>query len=310
VSGAFLLRGVRKTYRGAERPALDGVSFEIPAGEVVAVVGPNGAGKTTLVKLLLGLLTPDAGSVFLEGQDLAAAPERASRSVSYLPQQGFGRALAALSVREAVEALGRLKGLTAAESAIRAGELISSLGLEPAQGQRLARASGGQRRLAALAGVLIGGRPILILDEPTNDLDAEARARVWDVLAGVRRAGRTVVLVTHNVLEADRIVDRVVLIADGRLSACAPLSDLKAGLDRLTVELWSADPGALAARAAAEAGAEVSADGRRLRFVCRRERFGALADWLGRTGGDAGVRWSVRTPTLEDVYFDLSGSRR
>ncbi|MFI5350442.1 MAG: ABC transporter ATP-binding protein [Elusimicrobiota bacterium] len=310
MGSAYKIQELSKTYRKSERYALDGLSFEVPAGEVVAIVGPNGAGKTTLVKLLLGLLTPTSGTVFLEDEAVTAVPGIVARKVSYLPQQGFGRALAALSVREAVEALGRLKGLTAAESARQAGKLIGSLGLEKARDERLSRSSGGQRRLAALAGVLIGDRPILILDEPTNDLDAEARQRVWDILGDIRRAGRTIILVTHNVLEADRIVDRVVLIADGRLVACSPLTALKEGLDRLTVDLWSTDPLALAARAASESGAEISAGGRRLRFVCGRERFGELAGWLARAGNDSGVHWTVRTPTLEDVYFEMSGGKR
>jgi ABC-2 type transport system ATP-binding protein len=310
MESAYRIQELSKTYRQSERFALKGLTFVVPAGEVVAVVGPNGAGKTTLVKLLLGLLTPTSGTVFLEGLAVTAVPGVVAQKVSYLPQQGFGRALAALSVREAVEALGRLKGLPAAESVRQARDLIGRLGLEEARDERLSRTSGGRRRLAALAGVLIGDRPILILDEPTNDLDAEARQRVWDVLGDIRRAGRTIILVTHNVLEADRIVDSVVLIADGRLVACAPLAALKSGLDRLTVDLWSADPAALAARAAAESGAEISAGGRRLRFVCGRERFGELSGWLAGAGNDSGVHWSVRTPTLEDVYFDMSGGKR
>lgn len=307
---AYGIVGLSKVYRGAERPALDGLSFAFPAGEVVAIVGPNGAGKTTLVKILLGLLSPTRGSVTLDGRDLATDPGAVRERVAYLPQQGFGRSLSALSVFEAVGALGRLKGLSGGEASRQADGLLERLGLGSVRDARLIRVSGGQRRLAALAGVLIGRRPVLILDEPTNDLDAEARQRVWELLGDARRAGTTIVLVTHNVLEADRVVDRVVLLNDGRLTACAPLAELKAGLDRLTVELWSADPAALALRAAAESGAEVSAGGRRLRFVCGRERFGELAGWLSGAGSDSGVRWSVRTPTLEDVYFAINGEKR
>lgn len=310
MSDAYLIDVMSKSFPGASRPALDGLSFVVPAGEVVAIIGPNGAGKTTLVKLMLGLLKPSSGSVLLAGREVSAEPGAASRAACYLPQQGFGRSLAGLSVREAVTALGRLKGMSSADAASGAERLIGRLALGACAGERLARLSGGQRRLAALAAVLIGDRSIAILDEPTNDLDAEARLRVWDVIGEVRRAGRTVVLVTHSVLEADRVVDRVVALADGRLVACAPLPALKSRLNRLTVDLWSAEPAELTELASAEQGSEVSAGGRRVRFVCGRERFEELAGRLSRAGRDSSIHWSVRTPTLEDVYFELSGAKR
>jgi ABC-2 type transport system ATP-binding protein len=308
MENCYAVKDVTKTYEGADRPAVSSLTFAIPEGEVTAVVGPNGAGKTTLVRLLLGLLTPTSGDISLEGAPLTN-DGRVGRRVAYLPQQGYGRALLALTVTESVEALGRLKGLSSAEARRETAKLLEQLGLEGAAETRLMKASGGQRRLAALAGVLVGGRRVLILDEPSNDLDAEARQRVWDALGQARREGKTIILVTHNVLEADRVVDRVVLLSDGRLAACEPLPVLKARLDTLTVDLWSADPGALVGRPLAWARAEVSAGGRKVRLVCGRDHFPELAEWLRGAAGGGAVHWSMRTPTLEDVYFELNARK-
>ncbi|PIP84153.1 MAG: ABC transporter ATP-binding protein [Elusimicrobia bacterium CG_4_9_14_3_um_filter_62_55] len=301
---AYALSEVRKTYKGADRPANDGISFEVPSGEAVGIIGPNGAGKTTLVRSMLGLLRPDGGRMSLFGIDVTEHPEAVSRFVAYLPQQGFGRALTGLTVREAVVSLGRLRGLDRRAAELEAVDWIERLRLSGKADAPLKALSGGQRRLAALACVLIGGRSVLVLDEPTNDLDPESRRCVWEQLRRLREAGTTVIVNTHNLLEAESLLDRVVWLSAGRLVACEPAAALRSRLERVTVDLWSDHP--IPEEIEREAGRSVgtSADRKRMRIAVDPDSIARLVGVMRAARTEGRIHWSVRTPTLEDVYFE------
>jgi ABC-2 type transport system ATP-binding protein len=302
------VRGLVRRY-GTVR-ALDGVDVTVARGEVFGLLGPNGAGKTTFVRCLVGLLALDAGTVSLLGADVARHPELAARSAAYLAQDET--ALADLTPAKAVELTGRLRGLPRAEARARTDALVGELGLEPLAGRPLAKLSGGQRRLAGVATALVGDRPLLVLDEPTTGLDAVARRAVWAARDRRRAAGATVVLVTHNVLEAETVLDRVAVFDRGRVIACDTPGRLKAAVsDDVRLDLvWRGDP-PLDDPTVAALHDRAERSGRRW---STRLPAGEARAALGRlTSGAAFAAlddFTLATPTLEDVYLSLGGVAR
>ena len=245
----FAVRGLVRSYPGRTgknpRPAVvatDHIDLTIEAGQVYGLLGPNGAGKTSLVRQLIGLLTPDAGSITMFGRDVTSRPDLVSRHVAYLAQTE--PALDELTVRVAVDTTGRLRGLTRSESVPATNHLVSELGMESIADRPITRLSGGQRRLAGVATALVADRPVLVLDEPTTGLDPLARRAVWEALDRRRILGATVVLVTHNVLEAETVLDRVAVLDRGRVIAEDTPGRLKAMVsDEVRLDLvWRSDP--------------------------------------------------------------------
>lgn len=314
-----MVRDLVKTYRatrgrggapGAHMVrATDGVRLDIGRGEIFGLLGPNGAGKSTLVRLLTGLLRPDTGTIRLLGHDIVRHPERAARILAYLGQEST--ALDELTVALAAETTGRLRGLTPRAARAASAAVLEELQLTPLAARPLARLSGGQRRLACFAAVLVGERPLLVLDEPTTGMDPVARRCVWTAVDR-RRAehGTTVLLVTHNVIEAETVLDRVAVLDRGRVIACdtpAALKERIAGEVRVELVWRESAPLDLPEVAALRPAAVES--GRRwlLRLAPDRARAAVAAV----TGGAAFAAlddFTVTTPSLEDVYLALGGT--
>ncbi|GAA2123774.1 ABC transporter ATP-binding protein [Kitasatospora saccharophila] len=302
--------GLVKTYRtgGAEVRANDGIDLVVHRGEVFGLLGPNGAGKSTLVRQLTGLLRPDAGRVDLLGHDVVRHPERAARLLGYLGQEST--ALDELTVALAAETTGRLRGLSRAAARAETADAITELGLEALAHRPLAKLSGGQRRLACFAAVLIGERPLLVLDEPTTGMDPVARRAVWSAVDR-RRAerGTTVLLVTHNVIEAETVLDRVAVIDAGRVIACDTPGGLKALVDghvRLDL-VWRTDA-PLGVPAVAALAERAERTGRRWTLRTTPDEARELVAAV--TTGPAFAAlddFTLATPTLEDAYLRLGG---
>jgi ABC-2 type transport system ATP-binding protein len=302
---AYDIRGLTKRHRGAGRPANDGIDLTVTRGEIVGLLGPNGAGKTTLVRQLVGVLAPDSGTVHCFGYDVGARPATASRFAAYLAQDE--PALAELSVAGAIDVTARLRGCDRRAARVAATALVDELELGAVAGRPLVRLSGGQRRLASLAAALAGDRPVLVLDEPTTGLDPQARAAVWAALTRRRDRGDTVVLVTHNVVEAERLLDRVAVLSGGRLVACDTPGRLKAMVsDDVTLSVvWRAAP-PLDDGGVAELAAVAVVDG--LRWSARMPVTDAQR-LLGRLTRPPVVDhlddFRLTTPSLDDVYTAL-----
>ncbi len=288
--------------------ACDGVSLTVRRGELFGLLGPNGAGKSTLVRQLTGLLRPDAGHIDVLGHDLVRHPERAARLLAYLGQEST--ALDELTVRLAVETTARLRGLPADDARRATGAVLEELGLSALGHRPLKRLSGGQRRLACVATALVGERPLLVLDEPTTGMDPVARRAVWAAVDR-RRAerGATVVLVTHNVIEAESVLDRVAVLDRGRVIACDTPGGLKALVgDDVRVELVWRDEPPLHVPEVAALGPTAQRSGRR--WTLRLSPDAARAAVAAVTGGPAFAAlddFSLATPSLEDVYLALGG---
>ena len=190
------------THRYGDRVALHGVSFALAAGELVAVIGPNGAGKTTLLSILAGVLEPDEGDI------RALAPQ-----IGWVPQQPA--LYSKLSAAENLEFFARLEGLDDPLAAVA--RMLEQTDLADRAGEQVGRLSGGNQQRVNIAIGLLREPPAVLLDEPSASLDPRQRERLWEFIGTLARGGTTVLFTTHNVAEAERYADRVLVLVDGEL---------------------------------------------------------------------------------------------
>jgi len=289
---AIAARGVRKAYGAVQ--ALAGVDLEVRRGELLALLGPNGAGKTTLLEILEGHRRADGGEVSVLGHD-PALRERALRERTgiVLQEEGLDPNL---DVREAVELYG------AAYPAPRpADEVLELVGLGDRGGVRASTLSGGQRRRLDLALGIAGDPELIFLDEPTTGFDPAARRRTWEVVDGLRALGKTILLTTHYMEEAERLADRIVVMARGEVVAEGTPATL-GGRDRAAAVVTFSLPGGMPAPPVGEVD-------ERGRVLLRTHHIPAdleaLAQWA--LAHDLPLAdLAVRPPTLEDVYLELT----
>jgi ABC-2 type transport system ATP-binding protein len=303
------VRGLCKSFGG--RRAVDGVSFELRAGEIVGVLGPNGAGKTTTVSMIAGLLPPDDGEVRIDGNPLRDDTDPAKARIGLVPQE-----LALydeLSARDNLRFCGALYGLAghALEGAIESA--LGLVGLQDRSAHRVATFSGGMKRRLNLAAGLLHDPAILLLDEPTVGVDPQSRNAVFDNLEALRRRGKALLYTTHYMEEAQRLCDRIVIIDQGRVVAHDTLRGLLRLLpaaNRLSVELAEppADGAWLDALRALPGVGSASLEGDRLdvgtaalgataaRVLAFLEERGIACDHVHSERGD-----------LEAVFLELTG---
>lgn len=221
---AIEVTGVRKSFDGNARPALDGVDLTVEAGRICALLGANGAGKTTLVRILTTLTSMDAGSARVAGHDVATEGHAVRAAIGLVGQSAAVDEV--LSGRRNLVLLGRLAGLTRAEARARAAELLTGAGLDEAADRPVAGYSGGMRRRLDLVAGLVTTPQVLVVDEPTTGLDPQVRRDVWAVLRGLADGGVTVLLTTQYLEEADALADDVVILRDGQVIATGTPAEL------------------------------------------------------------------------------------
>lgn len=216
------------------RPAVDRLDLTVRRGELYALLGPNGAGKTTTLRMVAGLLAPDAGRIEIFGIDMAAQPAAAKQQMAYLPDDPM--LYAKLKPTEYLEFVAGLWGIDAAEAEPRARRLLDWLDLTKHAHELTEGFSRGMKQKLALAGALIHEPKLLILDEPLTGLDAAAARQVKDLLLEHVRDGGTVVLTTHILEVAERLAQRIGIIEHGRLIAQGTLDELRAQAGGATLE--------------------------------------------------------------------------
>lgn len=303
----YEVRDLVKTYKSGKVRANDGLSFDIRQGEIFGLLGPNGAGKSTLVGQLTGLLRPDSGTLHLYGQDISQDSRLATEVVAALTQTPLP--LGDLTVREVLRVTGHLRGLSRRDARAEGERLIEMLGLGDQRDKRLGKLSGGLWRLATIAVALIGERPVLVLDEPTNELDPVNRRMIWDLLLSLKmKSGRTIILVTHNVLEAERVIERVGIIDHGRVVAWGTPGDLKSRVDdRVRLELTLAGGRDELGTVVASLGDATRVTDQHWVVLVERD---AVAQVMTRVMAEIGLDrlddFRVATPSLEDVYLQLA----
>lgn len=214
------------SHRYGTRPALDDISFSVTPGEVVALLGPNGAGKTTTVRLLNGLIAPSSGYLRVLGLDPIRQGDAVRRQSGVLTETPalYER----LTARQNLQFFGTLADMPASQLQARIAELLSFFNLSARADERTGTYSKGMKQRLALARALLAHPALLFLDEPTSGLDPEAAQQVHELIAAVRHNnGQTVLLATHNLVEAERLCDRVAILRRGRLLEMGSLSELR-----------------------------------------------------------------------------------
>ena len=226
MTSALRIDRLTKRFAASDRPAVDGLSIAVAAGEFYALLGPNGAGKTTTLRMIAGLLAPDAGSVEIFGIDLHTAPRDAKRVVAYVPDEPM--LYDKLTPIEYLELIAALWDVEPGQARNEATRLLDLLGLMPHAVQRCETFSRGMRQKLVLAGALIRAPRLLILDEPLTGLDAEAARLAKNLLNAHVEAGGSVILTTHILDVAERMAERIGVIRAGQLIAEGTLTELRA----------------------------------------------------------------------------------
>ena len=296
---------VMKRYGRSGAPANDGISLSVEAGQVYGLLGHNGAGKTTLVNQVVGLLKPDSGSIHIDGHDVVASPGLARRMCSIQPQAQVP--INGLKPRRAIETLGGLRGGDSAAVRRRTAALLEALELGEWSEMDGARLSGGVKRLVSFCMAAVVPGRLVILDEPTNDVDPVRRRLLWTQVRLLADRGSAVLLVTHNVIEAERSVDRLAILDHGRVLTEGTPADLKTGVaDELRLELVL-DPASESIETPQFTG-PYTVTGNRIVATVPASLAGQAATWandLRRTGRIE--EFSLAPATLEDAYVALVG---
>jgi ABC-2 type transport system ATP-binding protein len=206
-------------------PVNDDISLSIHQGEIFGLLGPNGAGKTTLVNQIIGLARPDSGSIVIDGKDVISNPDFARQACSFQAQTQVP--IAGLTAIQAIELVGMVRGGSSKQVKRRTRELIAALEIGEWANKTGATFSGGVRRLVAYCMATVQPGRIVILDEPTNDVDPLRRRLLWKQVQELSSMGSTVLLVTHNVLEAERAVDRLAIMDKAKVIASGRPAQLK-----------------------------------------------------------------------------------
>lgn len=294
--------------------AVDGLDLVVYEGEILGFLGPNGAGKTTAINMMVGLLKPDAGQVWVLGQKLDEASPRLRTRIGVCPQETV--VWERLTCREQLQFMGRMYGLPARVARQRCERLLADLGLEE-KGTKLARTlSGGMRRRLNLAMALVHDPDIVVLDEPEAGLDPQSRVRVREYIRSQARV-KTVILTTHNMDEAERVADRVAIVDHGKLLVLDTPEGLKAGVGagdvieiQVAIEHLPTQEGVAGLLSKFIQPENIQVQGRsiQLRALNAVRILPVILEVLGSSGLKAG-EVHIRENTLEDVFLQLTGKR-
>lgn len=272
---------VTKNFRDTK--AVNDVCLTIPEGSFFALLGPNGVGKTTLIRMLTSLIKPDSGEILVKGSKVSRTNSDIKKLFGVATQHN--NLDKELNARENLEFAGRLYGMQGEQLKSRIDEMVAFAGLEEAKGRMAKNLSGGMQRKLMIAKALMHDPQILILDEPTVGVDPVARRRIWDILKSINSLGKTVLLTTHYIEEAEQLCEKVALMNAGRIYTVEAPKALIDKLGRFTVEYFSPENGTKYAYYAEQTQAK---------------------EFAGTLDAD---RISIRSTTLEDVFFDFTSRK-
>ncbi len=295
---ALKVSALRKSYGSNE--VLSGIDFSVQTGTCYGLLGPNGAGKTTTLRCCLGLTVADAGNIALCGLPIPAQAEKARRRVGVVPQ--FDNTDPDFTVAENLLVFGRYFGIDDEVIRNRIPDLLDFAGLSGKDNARIQTLSGGMKRRLTLARALINDPDVVFLDEPTTGLDPQARHLIWDRLKQLTARGKTLILTTHFMDEAERLCDRLSVIDHGRRAAeGGPRQLIAEHIEPEVVEVYGEHAGTWA-RENAGLGERLEVAGETAFFYC-----GDSAPLLATLAGKPELRYIHRAATLEDVFIKLTG---
>jgi len=308
---AIQARDIVRTFRNGEVRALDGVSLNVPVGQVFGLLGPNGSGKTTMVRILATILSPDSGSATVDGKDVVKQADAVRRSIGLAGQ--YATVDENLTGFENIRMVARLNHMDKASATARAHELLAQFSLTDAANRTAKTYSGGMRRRLDLAAALVAKPPVLFLDEPTTGLDPQSLQDLWEIIKGLVATGVTVLLTTQYLEEADRLASQLVVLDKGKIIAEGTPASLKAQLGTTVVavtfensqaahdhiglirDLTTNEPnidGAIV-ELTVNSGPRVAAE-----VIRRLDTAGVVVAGL-----------ALREPSLDDVFLNLTGHK-
>lgn len=297
-SVALSVSGLHKAYGGT--PIIRGVDFQVGSGICFGLLGPNGAGKTTTLRCCLGLIHPDAGEIRLAGEAVPQAAERARKRVGVVPQ--FDNLDPDFTAAENLLVYGRYFGLASEILRARIPDLLAFAGLAGKDNARIQDLSGGMKRRLTLARALIHDPDIIFLDEPTTGLDPQARHLIWERLKQLMAQGKTLILTTHFMDEAERLCHRLAVLDHGKIiTEGAPPDLLRQHIEPQVVEIFG-DGLAAWAEAHRHLGDRLEIAGETAFFYCRE-----VAPLLAALAMAPGLRYMHRAANLEDLFIKLTG---
>ena len=300
---AIRIDNLAKTYAGGKR-ALDGVTFDVPRGQIFGLLGPNGAGKSTLINILAGLVVKTGGDVSVWGFDIDHHPRNAKRSIGIVPQEIIFDPF--FTPRETLEIQAGLYGIAPGER--HSDELLAAMHLTDKADAYSRTLSGGMKRRLLVAKAMVHSPPILVLDEPTAGVDVELRRQLWDYVRQLNAQGVTIVLTTHYLEEAEELCDRIAIINHGRVIANDPTRELVAKAQEKAVVVTFDRDIATVPNNAAFQNIELI-DERTLEITYRKDQANAGQVLGALTAEGLGiVDVSTRDPDLEDVFLSLTSA--
>ncbi len=302
-TGAGILRvtGLDKRYAGNDVVA--GLSFGVEPGSCFGLLGPNGAGKTTTLRLCLGLTAPDRGEISLGGHSIPGDAQAARTRVGVVPQ--FDNLDPDFTCAENLLVFGRYFGLKDAEIRARIPRLLEFASLTAKADAKISTLSGGMKRRLTLARALVADPDIVFLDEPTTGLDPQARHLIWERLKQLKSAGKTLILTTHFMDEAERLCDRLIVMDHGRkIAEGSPRELIAAHIEPQVIEVFDETCGRLAefAENHRHLADRVETSGETVFFYCRDPQ-----PLLACLNASEGLRYVHRASNLEDVFIKLTG---
>ncbi len=292
---------LRKRY--GDNEVVAGLSFAVEPGTCFGLLGPNGAGKTTTLRLCLGLTAPDGGTITLAGRPIPGEAQQARAKVGVVPQ--FDNLDPDFTCAENLRVFGRYFGLKDADVRARIPTLLDFASLASKADAKIATLSGGMKRRLTLARALVADPDIVFLDEPTTGLDPQARHLIWERLKQLKSAGKTLILTTHFMDEAERLCDRLIVIDHGRkIAEGSPRELIATHIEPQVIEVFDEAAGSLPAfvEAHRQLAERVEASGETAFFYCRDAQ-----PLLAALAGADGLRYLHRAANLEDVFIKLTG---
>lgn len=306
---AIVVKGLKKSY--GKNTVLRGVNLKVKRGTMVALLGPNGAGKTTTVRIMSTLLGFDGGTVTIEGHDVAREADKVRTIIGLTGQSAAVDEI--LTGRENLVMMGRLYRLTKQSAIARAEQLLEQFDLVDAANRSVKTYSGGMRRRLDLAVSLIAAPPVLFLDEPTTGLDPRSRIAMWGIINQLKSEGKTILLTTQYLEEADQLADNIVVIDDGKVIAEGTAKELKSKVGKDRLEMSFANKKQLAAAEKALGG----------RVVATSEEEMTATVVISDTNKDVAsalktltdnkiplASMAIHKPTLDDVFLSVTGKTK
>ena len=297
---AIRIESLSKSYAGGKL-ALNGVSFDVPRGQIFGLLGPNGAGKSTLINILAGLVVKSGGKVDIWGFDIDEHPRNAKRSIGVVPQEIIFDPF--FTPRETLEIQAGLYGIPRGER--QSDALLAAMHLTDKANAYSRTLSGGMKRRLLVAKAMVHSPPILVLDEPTAGVDVELRRQLWDYVRQLNARGVTIVLTTHYLEEAEELCDRIAIIHHGRVIANEPTRELVAkAQEKAVVVTFDRDITEVPTHGAFQNIALIDERTLEIRYRKDQVNAGQVLSALAADGLSI-VDVSTRDPDLEDVFLSL-----